>query len=233
MNLRVLAAALSVALLASVPAHAADQSGRLEIAADYRYAAHESDSPAEVQGLACREAWRLAVMHSALYRDYTADIVDSPMLLDVANRLAGQVEDRQIVEQTQRGRTVTCRVRGYLSQEAGVRLIRTQLAGSPAEGTEENRALRIIGTKDDGGYLFVEFQALRRLDWMNTAYQGTLLHSADIMVDFYDKAGTLIRSERHPARHYGSHDVLAPGMPGIVKVPKPLNAATYRVWLVK
>jgi hypothetical protein len=225
--------ALSVAFLVCVPAHAADLSGRLEIAADYRYAAHESDAPAEVQGLACREAWRLAVIESALYRDYTADVVDSPLLLEVANRLAGQVEDRQIVEQTQRGRTVTCRVRGYLPQDAGARLIRTQLAGSPAEGTEENRALRIVGTKEDGGYVFVQFQALRRLDWLNTAYQGTLRDSADIMVDFYDKSGALIRTERHPARHYGSHDVLAPGMPGIVKVAKPLNAATYRVWLVK
>ncbi len=233
MNLRTFSIALSVACLAALPAVAAEMSGRLEIAGDYRYAAHQSDSPAEVQGLACREAWRLAVMQSPLYREYTADVVDSPMLLDLADRLAGQVEDRQIVEQSQRGRTVTCRVRGYLPRETGARLIRLQLAGSPAEGAEENRALRIVGTKEEGGYVLVQFEALRRLDWLNTAYPGTLRETADIMVDFYDKTGTFIRAERHPARHYGSDDVLAPGMRGIVKVPKPLTAASYRVWLVK
>jgi hypothetical protein len=233
MNLQYVFPALALTLIATVPTQAAERMARLEIAADYRYAAHPSDSPAEVQELACREAWRLAVMHSSLYREYTADVVDSPLLLDLAYRLAGHVEDRQIIEQERRGRTVTCRVHGYLAQDTSARLIRIQLAGTPPEGTEQNRALRVLGSKEDGGYVFVAFEALRRLDWLNTAYQGTLLDSADIMVDFYDASGMLLRSERHPARHSGSNDVLAPGMQGIVKIPKPLNAATYRVWLVK
>lgn len=217
-------------------AHAATEpNGRVEIAGDYRYAARESESPADAKATACREAWRLAVLHSPLYREHTAAIVDSPLLWDLASRLAmGHVQDQQIVEQTQRGRTISCRVHGYLPAEETARIIRTQIAGAAPEGMEQNRALRILSTKEDGGYVLIQFQALKRLDWLNTAYQGTLRESADIMVDFYDEAGLLIRTDRHPARQWGTNqDVLNPGMLGMLKVPKPLGAKTYRVWLVK
>lgn len=214
---------------------AAESNERVEISADYRYAARESEPVAEAKTFACREAWRLAVANSPVYREQTASIIDSPLLLDLAYRLAtGHVQDQRIVEETQRGRTISCRVHGYLPVEETTRVIRTQLTGVPSEGTEQNRALRIIGSREEGGYLLIQFQALKRLDWANTAYQGTLRESADIMVDFYDEAGLLIRSDRHPARHWGTNqDVLNPGMLGVLKVAKPLGAKTYRVWLVK
>jgi hypothetical protein len=37
---------------------------RIEIAADYRYAAQETENIAEAKSLACRKAWRLAVVNS-------------------------------------------------------------------------------------------------------------------------------------------------------------------------
>lgn len=224
---------VAVCILTAVPVHAADTQDRLEITADYRYAAQHSEASTDAQGLACREAWRLAVINSPIYREHTASIIDHPLLLDLASKLADDVKDREIVERTQRGRTVSCRVRGYLPQADTVRLIRTQVAGSPPVEAEQNRALRIVTAKEEGGYVVIEFQALRRLDWLNTAYQGTLLESADIMVDFYDKSGSLIRADRHPARHFGTNDVLNSGMLGIIKAAKPLNTASYRVWVVK
>ncbi len=224
----------SLCFLMTGVGQAVETDGRVEISADYRYAVRESEPIADAKTLACREAWRLAVANSPVYREQTASIVDSPLLLGLAYTLAGAVQDPQIVEQTQRGRTISCRVHGYLPAEETARVIRTQLAGAPSEGTEQNRALRIVSTKEEGGYLLIQFQALKRLDWLNTAYQGTLRESADIMVDFYDETGVLIRTDRHPARHSGTNqDVMNPGMFGVLKVPKPLGAKTYRVWLVK
>lgn len=225
---------LSVSLLAASVTFA-QPNDRIEITGDYRYAIRESEPLDEGRAWACREAWRVAVMNSRLYQEQTASVIDSPLLSDLAYTLADRhVQDQQIVEQTQRGRTISCRVRGYLPVEETTRVIRTQLTGAPSEGTEQNRALRIIGSREEGGYLLIQFQALKRLDWANTAYQGTLRESADIMVDFYDEAGLLIRTDRHPARHWGTNqDVLNPGMLGVLKVPKPLGASTYRVWLVK
>lgn len=212
--------------------------GRMEVTGDYRYAMRESEQIADAKSLACREAWRLAVVNSSLYREQTVSVIDSPLLRDLAYQLATRhLQDQQVVEETERGRTVSCRVRGFLPVDDGARVIRTQLAGGPAttEGLDQNRVLRLLSVKEDSrGMIVVQYQALKRLDWLSTHYQGGLRESADIMVDFYDEQGSLIRADRYPARRTPSgDDVMNPGTVAVLKVAKPAAAKTYRVWLVK
>ncbi len=226
-------------LLAPLVAAAVEpQAGRIEITADYRYATHETENLAEAKHLVCREAWRLAVVNSPLYREQTASVVDSPLLRDLAYTLAtSHVQDRQIVEQTEQGRVLACRVRGFLPTEESTGVIRTQLAGGPpsAGSLDQNRALRILSVQEESsGRIAVQYQALKRLDWLGTHYQGGLRESADILVDFYDNQGLLIRTDRFPARRTASgEDVLNPGAVAILKVAKPAGTKTHRVWLVK
>jgi len=230
---------LAALLLAPLVAQAAElPTGRIEIAADYRYAVHETENIADAKSLACREAWRLAVVNSPLYREQTASVIDSPLLRDLAYTLSTEhVQDQQIVEQTERGRTIFCRVRGFLPIEESTQVIRTQLAGGPpsTEGLDQNRALRILSVREEGNRtIVVQYQALKRLDWLGTHYQGGLRESADIMVDFYDEQGILLRTDRYPARHTTTgDDVMNPGATAVLKVTKPTAAKTYRVWLVK
>jgi hypothetical protein len=230
---------LATFLLAPLVAAAtAPPAGRTAITADYRYAAHETENLAEAKKLVCREAWRLAVVNSPLYQEQTTSVIDSPLLRDLAYTLAtSYVQDQQIVEQTEQGRTLSCHVQGYLSTEESTRVIRTQLAGGPpsAEGLDQNRVLRILSVREENsGTIAVQYQALKRLDWLGTHYQGGLRESADIMVDFYDGQGLLIRTDRLPARRTASgDDVLNPGTIAILKVAKPAGANAYRVWLVK
>ena len=163
---------LATLLLAPLVAPAAELStGRIEITADYRYAVQDTENITEAKSLACREAWRLAVVNSPLYREQTALVIDSPLLRDLADTLATRhVQDQQIVEQTERGRTLSCRVRGFLPTEESTRVIRTQMAGGPpsAEGIDQNRALRILSVREEGsGMIAVQYQALKRLDWLS------------------------------------------------------------------
>lgn len=229
----------SALLLIPFPAEAAGApNGRIEITGDYRYTAHKSEPVAEAKALACREALRLAVVNSPIYREGTASVVDSPLLRDLADTLAtNHVHDQQIVEQTEQGRTVSCRVKGFLQAEESTRVIRTQLSSgpSPAEGLDQNRVLRLLSVKEEGrGTIAIQYQALKRLDWLGTHYQGGLRESAEIMVDFYDEQGSLIRSERHPARRTPTgDDVMNPGEIALLKVARPAAAKTYRVWLVR
>jgi hypothetical protein len=227
---------LSVLCLLSFAAQAAEPS-RLEITGDYRYKAREFEPPAEAINLACREAFRLAVANSTIYREQTALIVDSSLLRELAYSLAARVEDPQILEQTEQGRTLYCRVKGYLPADESVRVIRTQLSGgpTPAEGLDQNRVLRLLSVKEETpGMVTVQYQALKRLDWIGTHYQGGFRESADIMVDFYDDQGILIQSERYEARRTATgEDVMSPGAVGMLQVTKPTGAKTYRVWLVK
>ena len=116
-------------------------------------------------------------------------------------------------------------------------MIRTQLAGGPpsAEGLDQNRALRILSVREEGsGTIAVQYQALKRLDWLGTHYQGGLRESADIMVDVYDDQGFLICTDRFQARRTATgDDVINPGAIAVLKVTKPAATKTYRVWLVK
>lgn len=227
---------LSSLLLFTLTAQAAEPF-RLEITGDYRYRLHESEPMADGKNLACREALRLAVVNSTIYREQTASVVDSVLLRDVAYSLSTRVEDLQILEQTEQGRTLYCRVKGYLPADESARVIRTQLSGGPvpAEGLDQNRVLRLLSVKEETpGVLTVQYQVLKRLDWIGTHYQGGLRESADIMVDFYDAQGFLIQSERYAARRTATgDDVMSAGSIGTLLVAKPARGKTYRVWLVK
>ena len=232
---------LAFAVMLSTPAATqaqAPQTDRIEITGDYRYAKLDSEDLADAKSLACREAWRLAVVNSPLYREQTESIIDSPLLRNLAYRLAeNHVQARQIVEQTGQRRTVSCRVRGFLPADESLRVIRTQLAGEVPvpEAIDQNRTLRILRVREEeGGMLAIQYQALKRLDWLDTHYQGGLRESADIMVDFYGEQGFLIHNERHPARRTPTgDDIMNPGAVAVLKVTKPVTAKTYRVWLVK
>jgi hypothetical protein len=221
----------------AVSVQAAEPNGRLEISGDYRYHTHASDLPTDAKDLACREALRQAVTNSAVYREQTASVVDSVLLREVANALATRVQDQQILEQNEEGRTVFCRVKAYLPAEETARAIRTQLAGAPtpAEGLDQNRVLKLLSVKEESaGTLVIQYQALKRLDWAATHYQGGLRDFAHIMVDFYDEDGLLLYSQRFEAwRTPVGDDVMSPGAVGLIQVPKPASAKTYRVWLVK
>jgi hypothetical protein len=110
-----------------------------------------------------------------------------------------------------------------------------QTSSGSEQALDQNRALKILAAHEEAdGTLVITYQALKRLDWLGTAYQGGLRESADVMVDFYDEQGILVRSSRHPARKTATgDDVMNPGEVGTLKIAKPLNAKTFRVWVVK
>lgn len=232
----------TVALLLSatiaVPAaiHAAESlNERIEITGDYRYAVRETESPADAKALACREAWRQAIATSAVYREHTAAVVDSELLRQLVDHLAARYA-AQVVEETEQRQTVFCKVRGIVPKDDMAFAIRTQLAGGVpvAHGVEQNRALRILSVREEHGVILIQYQALKRLDWLGTHYQGGLRESAEIMVDFYDEAGVLMKTERYPARRTPSgDDVINPGTVAVLKVTKPASAKTFHAWLVK
>ncbi len=214
------------------------QPGRIELVGDYRYTYHDPETVADAKNTACREALRLAITTSPQFREHTAPLVDSSLLREVAHTLASQyVKDQQILEQTEKGRTVSCRVKAVLQADdlPHVILAQTGATGQTPGVIDQNRALRVLSVREENdGTISVIYQAIKRLDWIGTAYAGSLREAADLMVDFYDDQGVLIRTDRYPARKtMTGDDVMNPGEIGIHRIAKPLSAKTYRVWVVK
>jgi hypothetical protein len=224
-------------------AYAANESTSMRVTGDYRYAYHDPETAIQAQEIACREALRLAVSTAAPVREQVGSVVDPTIFTRLVHTLAAQhITDYQILEQFHKGKTAYCKVSGVLQPEVvqSVFVAQTQTAleakGTTASsgGLDRNRVLQLVAVEEQEGTIVITYQALRRLDWSTTAYDGGLQGLADVMVDFYDTEGVLIRTYRHPARRtLAGDDVMQPGQIGVLKVPRPLNTKSYRVWLVK
>jgi hypothetical protein len=211
---------------------------RIELTGSFRYTYHEPMTPAEAKKFACTEAVRLAIESAPFFIDATSSVVDSPLVTDVAQKvISDYAKDVQVLEQGEKGRTVSCKVRLSLNRDEVKKFIAAELNRGPVAepvGIDQNRALKLLSSRDaKDGTVEVVFKALKRLDWLNTAYDGSLRESADIMIDFYDEQGQPIRSERYPARKTAYGEVMNPGEIGRHKFTKPPGTKSYRAWLVK
>ena len=73
-----------------------------------------------------------------------------------------------------------------------------------------------------------QYQASERLDWLGTLYQGGLRETGDVMGDFYDGQGFLIRTDRFSARRTPTGEVIVnPRATAIPKITKPAAAKAY------
>jgi hypothetical protein len=214
------------------------QNDRIELTGTFRYTYHDPMTLADAKKFACTEAVRLAIESAPFFIDATSSVVDSPLVTDVAQKVANDyVKDVQVLEQGEKGRTVACKVRLFLNREEVRKFIVAELNRGPGiepVGIDQNRALKILSSRDaKDGTVEVVFKALKRLDWLNTAYDGSLRESADIMIDFYDEQGLPILSERYPARKAAYGETMNPGETGRHKFTKPPGTKSYRAWLVK
>lgn len=226
-------------ILGLAPATAAAEQNRLELLGAYRYAYQEPMSLADARKIACAEAVRLSVDSSRFFLDATAHVADPPFLRDLAQKIvSGPLKDVQIVEQSDKGLTVSCKVRGYLDQDEARAVIVSEItrgtAGEPP-GMDQNRALKILSAQEGkDGTVVVVYKALKRLDWLSTAYDGSLRETADVMIEYYNEQGIPIGADRHPARlKPDGTEVMNPGEISSRTFKKPPGTKSYRVWLVK
>jgi hypothetical protein len=232
-----LALALSLGLIGPAWAQPAQQD-RVEILGDYRYTFHDPVSPAEAKNIAYTEAVRMAVDRSRPFLDATANVTDQTLLNQMRQIIvSGYLKDVQVVEQAEKDRTVYAKVRATIVPQEIKTVIEREInrgQGKDATGLDQNRALKILSVREEeDGNVAVVFKALQRLDWLNTAYDGSLRENADVMIDFYDEQGVPIGSDRSSARKGAAGDVLNPGQIGVQKFAKPPKTRSYRVWLVK
>lgn len=217
----------------------------LELIGEHRYAMRPLESLEAAKQTSAANAVRFAIVSFNMFRDATASVVDRPLLEHLVDTIISQgVEEVQVIaHQVEKG-TVHTKIRAVLNEQTMNTLIAQKLGntitseGDPAEAqaNRQNRALRILDVSEDArGTVAVVFQALRRLDWMTTAYVGGLRDQGDLFITFYDTQNRPLRTDRFPARKAGAddRDVLATGQIGIHHFLKPLNASSYAVWVAR
>jgi hypothetical protein len=194
-----------------------------EFSADYRYAIRPSENVEVGKQIAFAEALRLAVEFAPFFRKVTADVVDSPLLRKLVEEILSKaLHTAEIVEQSVEERTVYVKLRVLLDEEKARALIEAEL--------HQNRALRILDVQvEANAVLAVTFQALRQVDWLTTAYPGSLRGQGDLLVTFYDAQGNPLQMDRFPARKAVANEILMPGQIAIHRFPIPPGANSYQV----
>lgn len=230
---------VGIAMLGFAPLTATAEQNRLEVLGVYRYAYQEPVSLAEAKKIACTEAIRLSVDSSRFFIDATSSVMDSQMVQDMAQKLiTSSLKDVQVIEQSDKGRTVYCKVKGVLDLEDAKAVILTEInrgAANEPLGVDQNRAIKILSVQDGkDGTVVVVYKALKRLDWLSTAYDGSLRETADVMIEYYNEQGIPFGADRHPARlKPDGTEVMHPGEISSRTFRKPSGTKSYRVWLVK
>lgn len=230
---------VGIAMLGFAPLTATAEQNRLEVLGAYRYAYQEPMSLAEAQKLACTGAIRLSVDSSRFFIDATSNVIDSQMVQDMVQKLiSSSLKDVQVVEQSDKGRTVYCKVKGVLDLEDAKAVILTEInrgAANEPLGVDQNRALKILSVQEGKeGTVVVVYKALKRLDWLSTAYDGSLRETADVMIEYYNEQGIPVGAGRHPARlKPDGAEVMHSGEISACTFRKPPGTKSYRVWLVK
>lgn len=213
----------------------------LELVGEYRYAVSPLEGLETAKQTAVANAVRFAIVSSNVFREATASVVDHPLLEHLVEKIIAQgIDDIHVITQQVEGNTVHTSIRAVLNETTMNTLIAQELWNNiekgPAKGkpNRQNRALLILNVSEDSsGMVAVAFQALQRLDWMTTGYDGGLQDQGDLLITFYDAQDRPLRTDRFPARRAGAddRDVLVPGQIGIHYFPKPLNASSYEVWV--
>ena len=228
-----------ILLLGFMPLTVAADENRLDLVGAYRYAYQEPVGLAEARKIACTEATRLSVDSSRFFIDATSSVIDSQLLNDLVQKIvSGALKDVQIVEQADKGRTVYCKVKGSLDPEEAKAIILMEInrgAANEPLGVDQNRALKILSVQEGkDGTVVVVYKALKRLDWLSTAYDGSLRETADVMIEYYNAQGIPTGTDRHPARlKPDGTEVMNPGEITAYTFRKPPGTKSYRVWLVK
>jgi len=97
-----------------------------------------------------------AIDSSRFFIDATSSVVDSQLVKDLVQKItAGYLKDTQVLEQSDKGRTVYCKVRTFINSEEVRAVILTEINRGQANdspGIDQNRALKILSAKevDDG-----------------------------------------------------------------------------------
>ena len=113
----VILACVAQSLVCVAPPLAFAESPTIDIVGDYRYAYHEPETVAEAKQVACLRALRQAISTTAAVRERTVSIVDSKFFHNLIQTLAAQhASNQQILQQSEKGRTVYCKVRQLFSQ---------------------------------------------------------------------------------------------------------------------
>ena len=204
---------------------------RLEVIGEYHYTYGDGESLVEARRVACRMAVRSAIESYQMFVESTSTVKDDDLIEDLIETISsGYLEDAQIMEQAEVGRTVHCRVKAFVVPEV-LKVVMDRELGNAGKkerrGITENAFISVLSVKE-APLSNRGLKSVRVVYRQKGAESLDFTRQTDVMIDFFDVEGNPLSGNKHRTM-----PGLRPGEVREATFDVPENAQSYRVWLPK
>lgn len=205
---------------------------RLEVIGEYNYTYGDRESLVEARQIACRMAVRSAIESYQMFVESTSTVKDDDLIEDLIETISsGYLEDRQILEQAEVGRTVHCKVRAFVVPEV-LKVVMDRELGPAGKkerrGISENAFISVLSVKEAPLGSSRGSKSVRVIYRQKGAESLDFTRQTDVMIDFFDVEGHPLSGNKHRTM-----PGLRPGEVREATFDVPEGAQSYRVWLPK
>jgi hypothetical protein len=213
-----------------LPEAGSAQGERVELLGEYQYTYGDQQTPDQARQIAYTMAVRKAIESYPVFMEDTSPVKDPAVIKAVIQTLAsGYLQDLRIVDQTEEGRRVSCKVRAFVEPGVFKTILNRELSRlldrKDPEVVDENRQIKILSVSD---YLVEDTRKKKTVREIKVVYQQVGSDSTQVLIDFYDTKGKPLTGKRSSTQEF-----LLPGEIRQVLFTMPDDARSYRVWLRK
>jgi hypothetical protein len=203
---------------------------RVKLLGEYQYTYGDQQTPDQARQIAYTMAVRKAIESYHVFVEDTSPVKDPTVIKAVIQTLAsGSLQDLEIVEQTEEGRRVTCKVRAFIEPAVFKTVLNRELHRlldrKEPEVVDENHQIKILSVSD---YQVEDTRKKKTVREIKVVYQQVGSDSTQVLIDFYDAKGNPMTGKRSSTQEF-----LLPGEIRQVLFTMPDDARSYRVWLRK
>jgi hypothetical protein len=202
---------------------------RVELKGEYQYTYGDQQTSDQARLIAYTMAVRKAIESYPVFVEETSPVKDPSVIRALTQVIAsGYLQNLEIVEQTEEGRRVSCKVRAFVDPAVFKTVLNremTRLLDKQPEVVGENRQIKILSVTD---YPVEDRRRKKMIREIKVVYQQVSSDSTQVLIDFYDGKGNPITGKRSSTQEF-----LMPGEIRQVFFTMPDDAKSYRVWLRK
>ncbi|MGH7231721.1 MAG: hypothetical protein ACREJU_10240 [Nitrospiraceae bacterium] len=202
---------------------------RVELTGEYQYTYGDQQTPEQARQIVYAMAVRKAIEAYPAFMEDTSPVKDPDVIKSLVQTLAsGHLQDLEIVEQTEQGRRLSCKVRASVDPVEFKTVLNREmnrLLDKQPDVVTENRYIKILNVTD---YSVEDTRRKRTVREIKVVYQQVSSDPTQILIDFYDTKGKPLMGKRSTTQEF-----LLPGEIRQVVFTMPDDAKSYRVWLKK
>lgn len=140
-------------------------SQRIKVEGEYKYTYGDRESLVEAKNVACTIAAQKAVESYQVFIEATSAVQDYKLRDDLIRTISsGYLQDLRILEQSEQGRTLFCKVRGYLLPSVINKVIEIEKSRLQGQGANRKEDSKSPGTKAFN-FAFSVLTALHYCNW--------------------------------------------------------------------